>query len=125
QLTINEANFGKLFTFFTVLAIGIACIGLYGLVIAVGEARTKEMGIRKVLGSSTAGILALLSYDFVKLIIIAFVLACPVAWLVMDRWLSSFAYKTSPGPVLFLAAGLVTMFLVLVTVSFRTIRIAS
>jgi putative ABC transport system permease protein len=125
RLTINEANFGKLFTFFTVLAIGIACIGLYGLVVAVGEARTKEMGIRKVLGSSSVGILALLSYDFVKLIIIAFVLACPVAWVVMDRWLSSFAYKTHPGPVLFLVAGLLTIVLVMLTISFRTIKIAN
>ncbi|HZY79719.1 MAG TPA: ABC transporter permease [Cyclobacteriaceae bacterium] len=125
RFTINDARFGKLFTFFTALAIVIACMGLYGLVISIGEARTKEIGVRKVLGSSVFGILRLLSFDFVKLISIAFVLACPVSWFAMNNWLSSFAYRATPGVEIFLLTGLFTLLIVIVTVGFRTFRIAS
>lgn len=125
SFTLNDARFGKLFTFFTVLAIVIACLGLYGLVISIGEARNKEIGIRKVLGSSVFGILALLSYDFVKLIVIAFVIACPIAWFAMSYWLSGFAYRLSPGVGVYLVTGIFTMVIVLFTIGFRTLRIAN
>jgi putative ABC transport system permease protein len=124
SFTMNEARFGKLFTFFTALAILIACMGLYGLVISIGEARTKEIGIRKVLGSSVSGIVSLLSFDFVKLILIAFVMACPIAWVAMDRWLESFAYRTSPGIGVFVLTGVFSLGVVLLTVGLRTFKIA-
>jgi putative ABC transport system permease protein len=124
RFTISEARFGKLFAFFTCLAIAIACMGLYGLVIAVGEARTKEIGIRKVLGSSAFGILTLLSYEFVKLIVLAFVIACPLAWFAMDSWLDSFAYRTAPGIELFVLTGALTLVIVLLTTGLRTLKIA-
>jgi putative ABC transport system permease protein len=123
-LTLNEARFGKLFAFFTFLAIVIACMGLYGLVIAIGEARTKEIGIRKVLGSSVFGILTLLSYDFVKLIVIALVIACPIAWFAMDNWLHSFAYRAIQGVDIFIISGVLTLVVVLLTIGMRTLRIA-
>lgn len=123
--TMNEARFGKLFSFFTLLAIIIACMGLYGLVISIGEARTKEIGIRKVLGSSVFGILRLLSYEFVKLIVIAFLLACPIAWLAMNNWLDSFAYRTTPGIGIFIMTGIFTVTIVLLTIGMRTLRIAT
>jgi putative ABC transport system permease protein len=124
RFTLNDARFGKLFSFFTGLAIVIACMGLYGLVISVGESRTKEIGIRKVLGSSVFGILSLLSYDFVKLIVVAFVIACPVAWMAMDYWLNSFAYKMTPGFEIYLLTGVFTIVIVLLTIGMRTVRIA-
>ena len=124
QFTQNEARFGKLFAFFTFLAIVIACMGLYGLVISIGEARTKEIGIRKVLGSSVFGILRLLSFEFVRLIGVAFVIACPIAWFAMDNWLDSFAYRTTPGLETFVVTGIFTLVIVLLTISVRTLRIA-
>lgn len=124
EFTANEARFGKLFSFFTALAIVIACMGLYGLVISVGEARTKEIGIRKVLGSSVFGILTLLSYEFVKLIAVAFVIACPIAWIAMNYWLNSFAYRTTPGMEIFILTGVFTLAIVLLTIGMRTFRIA-
>jgi putative ABC transport system permease protein len=124
RLTLNETRFGKLFAIFTFLAIVIACMGLYGLVIAIGEAKTKEIGIRKVLGSSVFGIVTLLSYEFVKLVGIAFVIACPIAWFAMDRWLSSFAYRTMQGIDIFVITGVFTLVIVLLTIGMRTVRIA-
>jgi putative ABC transport system permease protein len=124
RFTLNEARFGKLFSFFTALAIVIACMGLYGLVISIGEARTKEIGIRKVLGSSVFGIVTLLSYEFVRLIVIAFIIACPISWFAMNDWLGSFAYRTTPGVEIFVLTGLFTMVIVLLTIGYRTLRIA-
>jgi len=124
RFTQNEASFGKLFGFFTCLAIAIACMGLYGLVLSIGEARTKEIGIRKVLGSSVFGILTLLSYDFVKLILVAFVIACPIAWFAMDSWLDTFAYRTAPGVELFAFTGILTLAIVVITTGLRTLKIA-
>jgi len=98
--------------------------GIVGLVISIGEARTKEIGIRKVLGSSVFGILTLLSFDFVKLVLIAFVLACPLAWMAMNYWLNAFAYKAAPGVEVFLLTGVFTVVIVLLTIGFRTLRIA-
>ena len=124
QFTMSEARFGKLFSFFTALAIVIACMGLYGLVISVGEARTKEIGIRKVLGSSVFGIVTLLSYEFVSLIVVAFLIACPISWFTMNYWLGSFAYRTTPGVEVFVLTGLFTLVIVLITIGSRTVRIA-
>ena len=88
-----EQQTGKLFITFAVFAIFIGCLGLFGLVTYAAEQRTKEIGVRKVLGASVGGIVAMLSKDFAKLVFIASLIAFPVAWWAMNKWLQSFAYR--------------------------------
>jgi putative ABC transport system permease protein len=113
-----------LFTWFTVLAILISCLGLYGLVSLVAVQRTKEIGIRKVLGASVTDITAMLSRDFVKLVGISILIATPIAWYVMHNWLQEFAYRTSISWWIFALAGLAALFIALITVSFQAIKAA-
>ena len=119
-----ELRLGNLFGGFAVLAVVIACLGLYGLAAFTAEQRTKEIGIRKVLGASVGHLVALLSADFLKLVGIAFILAAPVAWFVMNRWLENFAYHIDLTVWVFLLAGLAALLIALVTVSHQGIRAA-
>jgi len=109
---------------FTIIAILIACLGLLGLAAFSAEQRTKEIGIRKVLGASVTSVTALLSKDFLKLVIIAIVIASPLAWTVMNKWLENFAYRIDISWWMFAAAGVVAIFIALITVSFQSIKAA-
>jgi len=124
RLYNSEQRTGKLFLSFTFFAILIACLGLFGLVTYAAEQRTKEIGIRKVLGATVTGIVTLLSKDFLKLVGIAFVIAAPVAWFVMNRWLQDFAYRITISWWIFALAALFAIAVTLVTVGFQTVKAA-
>jgi putative ABC transport system permease protein len=109
---------------FTGMAIIISCLGLFGLAAFSAEQRTKEIGIRKVLGASTGGIVRLLSRDFVRLVAIAFVIATPVAWWAMREWLQAFVYKVTIAWWMFALAGLSAIVIALFTVSFQAVKAA-
>lgn len=120
----GEERFGKLFLNFAVLAIIISCLGLLGLASYSTMQRTKEIGIRKVLGSSVSGIVNLLSIDFLKLVIISFAIAAPLAWYIMYKWLEDFAYHTNVSVWVFVLAGFSALAIALFTVSFQAIKAA-
>ena len=124
KLYQNERKFLQVFTFFTVLALVIAGLGMLGLSAFAAASRTKEIGVRKVLGASTANVMALLSKDFIKLVLLANLIAWPLAWFAMDKWLENFAYRTDLGPGLFAAAGALALVTALMTVSVQAIRAA-
>jgi putative ABC transport system permease protein len=119
-----EQRTGKLFITFAVFAIFIACLGLFGLVTYAAEQRIKEIGIRKVLGATIGEIVTMISKDFLKLVLIASVLAFPIAWWGMNKWLQSFAYRINISWWVFALAGLLTMAIALITVSFQAIKAA-
>jgi putative ABC transport system permease protein len=119
-----EQRTGKLFITFAIFAIFIACLGLFGLVTYAAEQRIKEIGVRKVLGASISEIVAMISKDFIKLVLIAFVIAFPVAWWMMNKWLQSFAYRIDISWWVFALAGLLTLAIALITVSFQAIKAA-
>jgi putative ABC transport system permease protein len=119
-----EAQTGELFVAFAVFAILIACLGLFGLVTYATEQRTKEIGIRKVLGARVTRIVALLSQDFAKLVLIAALIAFPVAWWAMNKWLQSFTYRTDINWWVFPLAGGMTLLIAMATMCFQTIRAA-
>jgi putative ABC transport system permease protein len=120
----NERQFGVLFTTFAALALAIGCLGLLGLSAYTAVQRTKEIGIRKVLGSSEGGIFVLLSKDYVRLILLSIVLSVPLVYFLMNSWLQSFAYHTSISPFAFIGAGAIVLFISLLTVSVQTLRAA-
>ncbi len=120
----SESIVGTLATVFACLAIFIACLGLFGLAAFTAEQRTKEIGVRKVLGASVTNIVGLLSRDFLKLVLIAIVLATPVAWWVMHEWLQAFSYRANISWWIFVVAGLLAVIIALITVSFQSIRAA-
>ncbi len=109
---------------FTALALIIGCLGLFALATFSAEVRTKEIGIRKVLGASVVGITALLSKDFLKLVIIAIVIASPIAWYLMSEWLQDFAYRISISWWMFAIAGGLAVLIALLTVGFQSIKAA-
>ncbi|MRG45108.1 FtsX-like permease family protein [Chitinophaga sp. SYP-B3965] len=119
-----EQTQSKVFLIFTCLAIFIACLGLFGLAAFTAEQRTKEIGIRKVLGASVASITGMLSKDFLKLVLIAAILAIPVAWWSMQVWLKDFAYRISLSWWMFAAAGLLAIVITLATVGYQAMRAA-
>lgn len=119
-----EERFGKLFFNFAVLAIFISCLGLLGLASYSTMQRTKEIGIRKVMGASVANILSLLSRDFLLLVVISFFVAAPVAWYFMQQWLKDFAYRTDIAWWIFAAAGVLAVIVAITTISFMAIRAA-
>lgn len=121
----SDFRFRQIFTTFSILAIFIACLGLLGLATYTAEQRTKEIGVRKVLGANTGSIVALLSKDFIKLVLVAIVIATPVAWYGMNKWLEGFAYKSPVHWWVFLIAGLLAVVVALVTISFQSIKAAS
>jgi putative ABC transport system permease protein len=119
-----EERFGRLFIYFSALALFISSLGLLGLSAYSTLQRTREIGIRKVLGASVSGIVGLLSGDFVKLVVIAFVIACPISWLAMHQWLQGFAYRTTLNGGLFVLAGTGALLIAVVTISAQAIRAA-
>jgi len=120
----DDFIFRKLFTTFSCLAIAIACLGLLGLATYMAEQRTKEIGIRKVLGADFRTIVLLLSSDFIKLVVIAILIATPVAWYVMNRWLEGFAYRVEISLWIFVLAGFIAFFIVALTISYQSIKSA-
>lgn len=124
ELYKAEQTSAKIFAVFAVLAIIIACVGLFGLAAYTAYQRTKEIGIRKVLGASISGIILLLSKDFAKLVGIAFFIAAPVAYLVMSAWLQNFAFRIEPGITTFITAGLIALLIAIFTVSYQAIAAA-
>ena len=108
----------------TTLAIVISCLGLYGLSIYVAERRVKEIGIRKVMGASVTGIVALLSKEFIKLVIVAFIIAAPLGYYAMNKWLVGFAYKIELNAVVFIMAGVISLVIAWLTVSFESVKAA-
>ncbi|MBY5950687.1 ABC transporter permease [Algoriphagus marincola] len=120
-----ETRLGKVFGVFAGFAIFIACLGLFALTAFTAEQRTKEIGIRKVLGATSSGIVVLLSKEFSKLVLIAFLLASPLAWWSMTKWLEDYEYKVNLGPSIFLLAGLFVAFIAFVTISLQAFKAAS
>ncbi|MBE7177316.1 MAG: ABC transporter permease [Mucilaginibacter polytrichastri] len=119
-----EEKQGEVLLLFTGLTIGIACLGLFALITFTTEQRVKEIGIRKVLGATTAGLVRLLSADLIRLVCIALLIATPLAWLAMHRWLDGFAYRIGISWWMFAAAGLLAVALAVFTLSFQAIRAA-
>jgi putative ABC transport system permease protein len=103
-------------------ALFISCIGLFGLAMFAGVQRTKEIGIRKVMGASISDIFTLLTKDFILLVLLAFIIASPIAWLLFNKWLQEFAYRISISWWIFMTAGLGAIFIALVTVSYPAIK---
>ena len=111
-------------TIFTVLAIVISCLGLYGLSIYMAERRVKEIGIRKVLGASVSGIVSMLSMDFLKLVGIAFLIAVPLGYYTMTQWLQTFAYRIELSIMVFIITGLISFAIAWITIGYESIRAA-
>ncbi len=109
---------------FTVIAILIACLGLFGLSAFAAEQRFKEIGVRKVLGASVISIVGLLSRDFIRIVLIAILIATPTGWYFMNKWLEGFAYKTPVSWWIFALTGFLAVLIALITVSFQAIRAA-
>ncbi len=124
RMYIAETKFGEITTVFSLIAIIIACLGLFGLVSFITEQRTKEIGIRKVLGASVIEIITLLSTEFTKWVILANIIAWPVAYIVMNNWLQNFAYRISIGWTVFLMSGLIALLIAITTVSSQAIKAA-
>jgi putative ABC transport system permease protein len=120
----NEERFGRLFLNFAVLAIFISCLGLLGLASYATMQRTREIGIRKVMGASVSNIINLLSKDFLKLVIISFFIAAPVAWYFMHKWLADFAYRTNISWWIFAMAGVLAVLIAVITISLQAFRAA-
>ncbi|GAB3932444.1 ABC transporter permease [Larkinella terrae] len=120
----SEQRIGRIILCFAILTILVSSLGLFGLTAFTAEQRTKEIGIRKVLGASVASIVTLLSRDFLKLVLIALVIASPLAWYAMSRWLENFVYRTEIQWWVFAVAGLLALGIALLTVSFQTIKAA-
>ena len=119
-----EQKMGMILGISAGLTIFVACLGLFGLVTFTAEQRTKEIGIRKVLGATVTGIVTLLSKDFLKLVLVAFVIATPIAWSMMNKWLQDFAYKVKISAWVFVLAASLAIVITLLTVCFRAIRAA-
>ncbi|WP_332368510.1 ABC transporter permease [Spirosoma telluris] len=113
-----------LFNGFSLLTLLVSCLGLFGLATYSAEQRTKEIGVRKVLGASVVSIVTLLSKDILKLVLIAIVIAAPLAWYAMTQWLADFAYKITIPWWMFAVAGFVAVSIALLTVSFQSVRAA-
>jgi len=120
----SEQKQGNLLLIFTILAISIACLGLFGLVTFTAEQRVKEIGIRKVLGASIKNIVALLSKELIQLVLLATVIAAPLAWFAMSKWLQEFAYRINIHWWVFLAAGFIAILIAFITISFRSVKAA-
>jgi putative ABC transport system permease protein len=124
QMYHSEEKLKSLLWIFTAIAIFVGCLGLFGLAAYTAERRKKEVGIRKVLGASSAGLVMLLSKDFIKLVLISLLIASPVAWYFMNRWLEDFAYRINISWGVFILAGSLTIIIALVTVSLQAIKAA-
>lgn len=123
-LYVSEEKTGQIFMVFAIAAIIIACLGLFGLVTFMANQRTKEIGIRKIVGASAPGLVLLLSKDFLKLVILAIIIASPLAWWGMHKWLENFAYRINIAWWIFLLAGMLAVLIALATVSVKAVRAA-
>ncbi len=121
---LAEQRMGTIFIVFTSLAIIIACLGLFGLAAYAAEQRTKEIGIRKILGANVSTIAAMLSFDFIKLVLISILIALPAGWFLMNKWLQDFAYRESVQWWVLPLAGFVAILIAIITISFQAIRAA-
>ncbi|NND32637.1 MAG: hypothetical protein HKN76_08610 [Saprospiraceae bacterium] len=124
ELYANEERQGKIFAIFSLLAIFIACLGLVGLASFTAERRKKEVGIRKVLGATSFNLVMLLSREFLWLVLIAFAIAAPISYMIMQSWLEDFAYRVAVGPLVFILSGLFAFFIAWITVSIQTAKTA-
>jgi ABC-type antimicrobial peptide transport system permease subunit len=124
KLFRTETLIGKLAGVFAALAIIISCLGLFGLSAYTAERRTREIGIRKVLGATERGLATLLSREFLILVGISCIIAFPLSWLIMHRWLENYEYRITISIWIFVAAGLLAMLIALLTVSFQAIKAA-
>lgn len=124
ELYKSDQQISSLILVFSIIAIAISCLGLFGLTAFTAERRAKEIGIRKVLGASVAGIAQLLTKDFLKLVLVAIIIASPVAWYVMSKWLQNFAYRINISLWMFITAGLFAIIIAIITVSFQAIKAA-
>ncbi len=120
----SDISMSRIINAFTLIAICISCLGLFGLAAFSAEQRNKEIGIRKVLGASVSGIVELLSKDFLKLVLIAFLIAIPIAWWAMNKWLQGFAFRIQISWWMFAIAGFATVLIALFTVSSQAIKAA-
>lgn len=125
NLYVNEKQTRKMFMIFSFLAIFIACLGLFGLASFVADRKTKEISIRKVLGASVPGLIGRLSYNFTKWVLISNIVAWPLGWFVMNKWLQNFAYKIEITVWPFIISGLLALFIALLTVSYQAIKAAT
>ncbi|MEM7108259.1 MAG: ABC transporter permease [Bacteroidota bacterium] len=121
----DERKMAKIFTSFSIVAIVIGCLGLFGLASFMVNQKVKEIGVRKVLGATVSGIVGMFSWSFFKLIGLAFIFASPVAWYAMQEWLSMYKYKIDMGPVIFLNGLLITLSLAIFTVGFKSVKAAT
>jgi len=122
RLYMTEEMRSRIFGVFALLGLFVACLGLLGLASFVAEQRTKEIGIRKVLGASISNIVFMLTKEFTRWVLIANIVACPIAYYAMNKWLQNFAYRISIGVLIFLSAGMIALFIALLTVSFQSIK---
>jgi hypothetical protein len=120
----SELVMGRLANAFAIVAILVSCLGLFGLSSFAAEQRRKEIGVRKVLGSSVPGLVVLLSKDFTRLVMVAFVLAAPLAYFAVDRWLAKFEQHAEIGLWIFVVAGVATLLIALLSVSYQAVRAA-
>jgi putative ABC transport system permease protein len=120
----SEKRMGTVFGIFTFLSIFVACLGLFGLSVYTAERRKKEIGVRKVLGASVQSVVALLSKDFLKLVLLSAIIAFPLAWFAMNKWLDDFAYRITIGQSVFIIAAFAALFIALATISFQAIKAA-
>jgi putative ABC transport system permease protein len=120
----TEQQTGALFNLFAAIAICISCLGLFALATYAAQVKTREIGIRKVLGASVASIVRLLATEFMVLILVSILLSVPVAWYVMNQWLQDFAYKTNIGYWVFVMAGGVAVLIALATISIQSVKAA-
>jgi putative ABC transport system permease protein len=121
----SEQRIGRAFGYFSLIAIFVACLGLFGLTYFTVEQRTKEIGIRKIMGASVPEIMMMLSFDFAKLVILANIIAWPAAYYFANRWLEGFAYRTALGPWIFLLTGIVTLIITLMTIGIQSVKAAT
>jgi putative ABC transport system permease protein len=119
-----EAKWKQIMLFGAILTIFISCIGLFGLSVLSAEKRTKEIGIRKVLGASVQRVVTILSKDFLKLVFISLIIAIPAAWIAANKWLENYPYRISLSWWLFASAGILVILIALITVSFQAIKTA-
>lgn len=125
KLYSDEARTSKMLKISTVIALIISCLGLYGLSVYVAERKTKEIGIRKVLGATAENIVGLLSREYIILILISFLISAPIGYYAMSKWLEGFAYKIEPGVMVFIISGLVSFLIAWLTISFESLRAAN
>jgi putative ABC transport system permease protein len=124
KLYRSEKNFKDLFFYFTLIALIIACLGLFALAAFTAEQRKKEIGIRKVLGATVSNVVAMLSKDFLKLVCIAAFIAFPISWYIMNKWLQDFTYRINISWWVFVVGGLGAIIIALLTVSFQAFKAA-